>query len=99
MPEPINSQARDVAAERMKVNPRYVTDAKRIQTERKLGTMLREMPKATGTAGQGRPALGGTITEPPKDNSPTLAELGIDKKLSSRAQASHKAAQIFNTNN
>jgi hypothetical protein len=35
----------------------------------------------------GRDSFGGTITEPPKDSTPTLAELGIDKKLSSRAQA------------
>lgn len=40
-----------------------------------------------GTAGQGRRPLGGSSAEPPKkDDRPTLAEAGIDKKLSSRAQ-------------
>lgn len=39
----------------------------------------------TGTAGTGRPSLGGTREEPPKDTRPTLAEAGISKKLSSRA--------------
>ncbi|BAZ94300.1 uncharacterized protein FOKN1_1918 [Thiohalobacter thiocyanaticus] len=43
----------------------------------------------TGTRGQlkGRDASGGTQSEPPEAKVPTLAEAGIDKKLSSRAQA------------
>lgn len=39
-----------------------------------------------GTAGRGRPAKGGATQELPKDDLPTLAEAGIDKKLSARAQ-------------
>jgi len=68
----------------------------RMRAERRLGEMLVEQ-KATvgfnrGTAGTGRPNLGGAAAEPPKvDHRPTLAEAGIDKKLSSRAQ---KLAQV-----
>jgi hypothetical protein len=40
----------------------------------------------SGTAGKGRPNLGGVQEEPPKDSRPTLAQAGIDKKLSSKAQ-------------
>jgi hypothetical protein len=62
----------------------------RIRAERRLGEMLAEQKKTvglnTGTAGQGRPALGGSKKKPPKDAQPTLAEAGIDKNLSSRAQ-------------
>lgn len=49
--------------------------------ERRLGEMLAKMPKAKGSAGTGRPTLGGTKAEPPKCET-TLADLGIDKKMS-----------------
>jgi len=52
-----------------------------VRAERRLGELLREMPKNAGTAGLGRSAK-----ELPKDAPPTLAALGIDRKLSSRAQ-------------
>jgi phage N-6-adenine-methyltransferase len=58
----------------------------RIRAERKLGEILAPMPKATGTAGTGRPKLGSSKKEPPKNTTPTLSDLGIDKKLSSRSQ-------------
>jgi len=69
----------------------------RIRAERRLGELLRETVKATGTRGKGRPNLGGSKMEPPKktggtkseppvSDTPTLASLGIDKKLSSRSQ-------------
>lgn len=62
----------------------------RIRAERRLGEMLAAQRATaglnTGTAGKGRPKKGGANEEPPKDNRPTLAEAGIDKKLSSRAQ-------------
>lgn len=62
----------------------------RIRAERKLGELIDAQKDATGLnrgrAGAGRPALGGAQEEPPKDDRPTLAELGVDKKLSSRAQ-------------
>ena len=51
------------------------------------------IPSNEGRAGMGRPSLGGAETEPPKDETgtnsepvPTLAELGISKKTSARAQ-------------
>ena len=57
----------------------------RLQAERRLGEILRDMPKATGVRMAGRDAVGGYTSEPPKE-SPTLAEIGIDKRTSSRAQ-------------
>ena len=51
--------------------------------------MLAETLKARGTRGQlsGKDVSGGTKTEPPEDSESTLAEIGIDRKLSRRAQA------------
>lgn len=61
--------------------------ALRVIAERRLGEILAAMPKASGSAGTGRPTLGGTKSEPPKSDAPTLADIGIDKKTSSRALA------------
>lgn len=86
-------------AEAMRVYARQARDVQleidaweiRIRAERRLGEMIAEQ-KATvglnrGRAGAGRPHLGGSATEPPKsDGRPTLADAGIDKKLSSTAQ-------------
>jgi phage N-6-adenine-methyltransferase len=62
----------------------------RIRAERRLGELLIEQKATeglnTGRAGAGRPELGGSSTEPPKDTRPTLADMGVDKKLSSHAQ-------------
>lgn len=65
----------------------------RIRAERRLGELLKETEKATGTRGQRLSAgpgrgnkTGGAVLEPPVSVTPTLAEQGIDKKLSSRAQ-------------
>ncbi len=74
----------------------------KVRAERRLGEMLRDMPKNGGNQGQGRPNLGGSSKAPPKpmtppaasSNSrpsdqaspPKLEDLGIDKKLSARAQ-------------
>lgn len=61
----------------------------RVKAEKKLGDKLREFPKAKGTRGQlkGRTSSGGTKSEPPENNGPTLAEIGIkDKKRSAQAQ-------------
>jgi N6-adenosine-specific RNA methylase IME4 len=62
----------------------------RMRAERRLGELIVAQKETvglnTGTAGLGRPTLGGTKMEPPKNALPTLAEAGIDKKLSSRAQ-------------
>jgi hypothetical protein len=60
----------------------------RLLAERQMGEFLKEMPKAKGTAGAGRPSLGGAREEPPKteDAPATLADMGISKKQSARAQ-------------
>lgn len=62
----------------------------RFRAERRLGEMIRAQKETVGlnrgTAGSGNANVtGSTKTEPP-DSRPTLAEAGIDKKLSSRAQ-------------
>ena len=60
----------------------------RIRAERRLGELIQKQKEtvglATGTRGQlaGRDASGGPKTEPPENAPPTLAEAGIDKKLS-----------------
>ncbi len=56
----------------------------RIRAERRLGEMLRDQKAAGGMSKGGRPPETGSVEEPV--NSPTLAEVGIDKKLSARAQ-------------
>ena len=58
----------------------------RTLAERQMGEFLKVMPKATGTAGMGRPKIGGAEQEPPKFSEPTLAEIGITKKQSATAQ-------------
>lgn len=52
---------------------------------RRVGELLRELPKATGTRGAGRPPIGGSRGAPPK-SAPTLAEQGLDKKTAHRCQ-------------
>ncbi len=54
----------------------------RLRAERRLGQMLAETPLSRG----GRPVKTGSESEPVMARPMTLAELGIDKKLSSRAQ-------------
>jgi hypothetical protein len=59
----------------------------RIRAERRLGEMLREQKQTVGLAKAGRPKIGPT-EEPILDRDvPTLASVGISKKLSSRSQA------------
>src|SRR5690349_21582647 len=60
--------------------------ARRIKVEalRQLGKMLKETPRNKGTRANGG-TTGGTKMEPP-DETPTLAELGLDKKTSKLAQ-------------
>ena len=50
----------------------------RMRAERRLGEMLREQPKNTGARRIGTSAV------PQEGRTPTLADAGIDKKLSSR---------------
>lgn len=56
----------------------YATEI-RLDAERKLGSILANAPKNQGTLSRG------TKLEP-RDETPTLAELGINRKTSSRAQ-------------
>jgi len=56
------------------------------KTEKEAGEMLKETELAKGTAGQGRPILGGNIVAPPKDTAPTLSEIGITKRQSSEVR-------------
>lgn len=53
----------------------------------RLGELLKQLPKATGTRGQlvSRGVIGSSKQEPPIDT-PTLAELGISKKVAHIAQ-------------
>ena len=55
----------------------------RIRAERRLGELQAEQPKNRGTRGQ---LVGPSKMAVPTDETPTLKELGIDYKLSSRAQ-------------
>jgi hypothetical protein len=48
--------------------------------------LLAVMGKNRGTRGKGRPSLGGSPDRPPKDETPTLDQLGINKDQSSRWQ-------------
>jgi hypothetical protein len=64
----------------------------RIRAERRLGELMAAQKAMvgvnSGTAGQGRPKIGGMPNTPPKhDAPPTLAEAGIDKNLAKRARS------------
>ena len=56
----------------------------KFDAERKLGDLLKDAPKNKGARLSGK-GIGGPIVEPPSDT-PTLKELGLDKKQSARAQ-------------
>ena len=60
----------------------------RIRAERRLGEMIREQKQGEGLATGGQPYQStGTHKEPVEKTTPTLADIGISKKLSSRAQS------------
>ena len=64
----------------------------RIRAERRLGELMAAQKARvgvnSGTAGQGRPKIGGVPNTPPKhDAPPTLAEAGIDKNLAKRSRS------------
>jgi hypothetical protein len=68
----------------------------RLYALRRLGQLMAEQKKTvglnTGTAGKGRPKIGGVSETPPKpDERPTLTEAGIDKNLAKEAR---KAAPL-----
>ncbi len=57
----------------------------RLRAERRLGQMLKEQKETVGLAKGGQPYQSTSSKKEPVE-SPTLASIGIDKKLSSRAQ-------------
>lgn len=63
----------------------HATDI-RLRAERRAGELLRQMEKAKGSRGSGRPKKGGSAKRPPKSSARTLADLGISKTQSSRWQ-------------
>jgi hypothetical protein len=46
------------------------------------GELLADMEKAKGSRDAGRPSIGGSTKRPPKDNTPTLSDLGVTKTQS-----------------
>lgn len=58
----------------------------RMRAERGLGGMIRAQKEAVGLAAGGQPYQATGSDKAPVERPPTLAEAGIDKKLSSRAQ-------------
>ena len=81
------SAAAEIYAKRQHLGEAAVAMATSIKVEalRKLGEMLKATPKAKG--GQPFQKSTGTKVEPVENQAETLAELGIDKKTSSVAQA------------
>ncbi len=59
-----------------------------MRAERRLGEMIKGAPKNGGTRGQltGDVPVGGSVSAPPTDATPTLAEVGLTKKQSSKAR-------------
>lgn len=84
------SEAALVFGKRMRANCAAMNAANvfHMKAKRRLGQILANAPKAKGTKGtaKGKNSSGGIKLEPPEDETPTLSELGISKKTSSRAQ-------------
>lgn len=81
--------AAEIYAKRQKLGEEASDLALSIKVEalRKLGEMLQAQPKAQGTKGRiARTDHGGYEVEPPSNDAPTLAELGLSKKESAVAQ-------------
>ncbi|HEY8746840.1 MAG TPA: hypothetical protein VIM11_02620 [Tepidisphaeraceae bacterium] len=58
----------------------------KLRAERKMGQMLKASPKNAGAKGRLGAGTRGSKKEPQVDPPPTLSDLGISKKTSSRAQ-------------
>jgi hypothetical protein len=89
------------AAARTALSREIEADAKvlKLEAERKLGQLMAaqkgEVGLNTGTAGKGRPKLGGLPDNPPKtDDRPTLAEAGINKNLAHRARTAAAMSEV-----
>lgn len=77
--------AAEILAKRQKLGVEAITYATAIKVEAlaQLGRMLKEMPKNHGANGT---IVTGTRRVPVTDDTPTLTELGLDKKTSKLAQ-------------
>ncbi len=60
----------------------------RLRSERRLGELMKGMPKSKGTRSQlsGRNSSGGACVAPPEESEPTLDSLGINKNLAKSAR-------------
>lgn len=58
----------------------------RLRAERKLGSLLTQQKETVGMAPAGRPSIKSVVADDQLTKVPTLAEMGISKDLSSRAQ-------------
>jgi hypothetical protein len=83
------ARAAEVYARRQKLGEEAERHATRIKVDALtlMGEFLRNGPKNRGRAGKGRPVLGDSKLESPKDPTPTLAALGFTLRESSDAQA------------
>lgn len=84
--EAIRAYARQAKNKQLEVDAAEI----RLRAERKLGELIQKQKETVGlnrgaAAGGKKDGPRGAYTEP-RDSAPTLAEAGIDKKLSSRAQ-------------
>jgi hypothetical protein len=77
-----------IFAKRQNMAQEHVSEAQTIEIDalRQLGDMLKATDRAKGTVLNGKDSFGSTKMEPPKNDAPTLSDLGIDKKTSSLAQ-------------
>lgn len=84
------ARAAEVYAKRQKLAEDVIAHATAIRVDAMtlMGEFLKAGEKNKGTAGQakGRDSSGGSRMEPPEDDTPTLAEIGISKKESSVSQ-------------
>jgi hypothetical protein len=81
--------AQEVFAARQRIGDDVIGYAHALKVEALagLGELLKKQPKAKGSRGRGPGrGKGGAVVEPPFNEPPTLAEMGIDKKTSSLAQ-------------
>jgi hypothetical protein len=83
-------RAAEIYAQRQKLSEEAIANATAIKIDAMtlMGEFLRTAPKAIGTAGQGRPKIGGSRKEPPKniEEIASLSSAGISKKESSNGQ-------------
>lgn len=79
----IKAYARQVNDRQMELDASEI----RIRAERRLGEMLDEQKRTVGFATGGRPYQSTPTQKEGVETTPTLADVGIDYKLSSRAQA------------